>query len=182
MFEYNLIKLANLINYGNEQHWYKLKNLLLRNAGLKIGKVVHVSSGFECIMPKNIELSDNISIGHNNVFWAFDKIKIGQFVQTARDVSIVAGSHESDIFKPKANQQVTIGSGTWIGTRVTILGGVKIGKGCIIGAGSVVNKDIPDWSIVGGVPAKVIKMREPAEKIIHPAREYTLEELKSLEF
>ncbi len=52
---------------------------------------------------------------------------------------------------------VKIGSGSWIGAHVCIIGNVKIGKHCVIGAGAVVNKDIPDYSVAVGVPAKIIK-------------------------
>lgn len=58
-------------------------------------------------------------------------------------------------FKP-----VTIGNDVWIGARVTILPGVKIGNGCIIGAGSVVTKDLPNFAIGGGNPARVLKYRK----------------------
>ena len=54
---------------------------------------------------------------------------------------------------------VTIGNDVWIGRRVIILPGVTISDGCVIGAGAVVTKDMPAYSIVGGVPAKVIKSR-----------------------
>ena len=55
---------------------------------------------------------------------------------------------------------VEIGKDCWIGANVCILDGVKIGDKCIVAAGAVVNKDVPSNSIVGGVPAKIIKMRE----------------------
>jgi maltose O-acetyltransferase len=54
---------------------------------------------------------------------------------------------------------IHIGDDVWIGARVIILPGVNIGSHCIIGAGSVVTKDVPDYAIVGGVPAKIIRMR-----------------------
>ena len=54
---------------------------------------------------------------------------------------------------------VTIGNDVWIGRRVIIMPGVKIGDGCVIGAGAVVTKDIPDYSVACGVPAKVVKQR-----------------------
>ena len=56
-------------------------------------------------------------------------------------------------------EQVTIGNDVWIGRRVIIMPGVTIGDGCVIGAGAVVTKDIPPYSVAGGVPAKVIKSR-----------------------
>ena len=58
-------------------------------------------------------------------------------------------------FKP-----VHIGNDVWLGSRVTILPGVNIGNGCIIGASAVVTKDVPDYAVVGGNPAKILKYRK----------------------
>ena len=82
------------------------------------------------------------------------------------EVLIMTSSHKFDrIDIPMCEQgdmspkKVVIGSDVWIGARVIILPGVQIGSGSIIGAGAVVTKDIPPFSVVGGVPAKVIKSR-----------------------
>lgn len=69
----------------------------------------------------------------------------------------------SDIFGKQLN--VIIGNDVWIGSRSTILAGVNIGNGAIIGSGSVVTKDVPPYAIVGGVPAKVIRYRHDPETI-----------------
>lgn len=69
------------------------------------------------------------------------------------DIPMIAQGYEEE--KP-----VVIGDDVWIGSRVTILPGVHIGEGAIIGASSVVTKDVPAYSIVGGNPAKVIKSRK----------------------
>ena len=82
------------------------------------------------------------------------------------DVVILTLNHEySDIHKPigwqgmKPRKKVTIGNDVWLGQRVMIMPGVTIGNGSIVAAGAVVTKDIPPYSIVGGVPAKVLKNR-----------------------
>lgn len=63
------------------------------------------------------------------------------------------------------NQRVEIGADVWIGTRAVILGGIKIGHGAVIGTGAIVTKDVPPYSIVGGVPAKQIRMRFDEETV-----------------
>ena len=60
---------------------------------------------------------------------------------------------------------VSVGNDVWIGERALILGGVSVGNGAVIGAGAVVTKDVPAYAIVGGVPARLIRYRFPAEKI-----------------
>ncbi len=70
---------------------------------------------------------------------------------------------EKDKFEEK--KQITIGNDVFIGANVTILDGITIGDGCVIGAGAVVTKNIPDYAVVGGVPAKIIKYRFSEDQI-----------------
>ena len=170
-----------LLVYDNEKSNWQLRNLLYRTLGMKIGKKCYISRGLDLYSPKNLILEDYVCLGQSNIIQSFTKVKIGKYVQTARDVSIIAGTHdEHDFSSGKKDMTIEIGAGCWIGTRVTILAGVKIGKGCIIGAGAVVNKDIPDFSIAAGVPCKVIRKREPADIIIHPSKNYSLKDLMLL--
>ncbi|MCW2673814.1 MAG: acyltransferase [Frankiales bacterium] len=68
----------------------------------------------------------------------------------------VAAAHKSVLDTPLSSRKVRIGEGSWLGDRVTVLSGADIGRGCVIGAGSVVRGTIPDHSIAVGVPARVI--------------------------
>lgn len=112
----------------------------------------------------SISIGDNCYIGYDFSILAKDPVTIQKNVLIASNVIITSENHgidpESDL--PYMNQELTgkgvcIGEGSWIGEKVCILPGVTIGKKCVIGAGSVVTKDIPDCCMVGGNPAKVIK-------------------------
>lgn len=113
----------------------------------------------ECLL----EIGQNSIIGNFNHIYATSHIKIGKNVLTADKVYISDNLHEySNVLLPIMNQPVKqiglveIGDGSWIGENACILG-VKIGKNCVIGANSVVIHDIPDYSVVFGSPAKIIK-------------------------
>lgn len=91
-----------------------------------------------------------------------DDVYIGPFVKVITDGHHIGGPNK----RAGANQvkPVTIGAGTWVGANSTILGGVTIGPGCIVAAGSLVNKNIPANTLVGGVPAKVIRSLDSAQE------------------
>jgi len=103
------------------------------------------------------------------------KVKIGRFTMLANNISIIGSDHlygdptKPIIFsgRPLLNPTI-IGDDVWIGAFSLIMSGVNIGNGAIIGAGSVVTKDIPPYSVYAGVPAKFIKMRfNESEILIH---------------
>jgi maltose O-acetyltransferase len=95
------------------------------------------------------------------------KVTIGNYLMMAEDVLFLGGNHSYDdtetpmMFQGGTTKtELVIADDVWIGARVIVLPGCKhIGKGAIIGAGSVVTKDVPDYAIVGGNPARVIKLR-----------------------
>ncbi|MGL4865771.1 MAG: acyltransferase [Cetobacterium sp.] len=111
----------------------------------------------------NLNISSGVRIGHYAHIICVNSIIIEKNVLIADKVYISDNYHEyKDITKPIVNQgvkiksKVVIGEGSWIGENVSIIGS-KIGKNCIIGANTVVVKDIPDYCIVGGVPGKILK-------------------------
>lgn len=110
-----------------------------------------------------LEIGNGTAIGHFNHIYATESIKIGCNVLTADRVYISDNLHDyQDIATPILKQPikqiacVEIGDGSWLGEGVCVIG-AKIGKGCVIGANAVVTKDIPDYSVAVGIPAKVIK-------------------------
>jgi acetyltransferase-like isoleucine patch superfamily enzyme len=157
---------SNFINLSADYYRYNyLRLFFLRICGIKILGQVYIDNNFDCYMAKNITIDKNTSLGHYNKIWAFDKVYIGPYVQTAIGMLIVAGSHDKNNYLPLNNQSVVIEGYNWIGANVTILGGVRIGKGAIIAAGAVVTKNVEANSIYGGVPAKLISYRTPGDDI-----------------
>jgi acetyltransferase-like isoleucine patch superfamily enzyme len=111
----------------------------------------------------HLTIDDGVNLGHMNHVYAYKSIHLGKKVLTADKVYISDCVHEyKDINVAIMNQEtialapVTIGDHTWLGENVVVLG-ASIGKHCVIGSNSVVTKDIPDYSIAIGSPAKVIK-------------------------
>jgi len=92
-------------------------------------------------------------------------LKIGNNVRIATHTIIIPADHSFEdlsipiMLQAEKRKGIIIDDDVWIGASVKILDGVKIGRGCVIGAGSVVNHSIPDYSVAVGVPAKVIKSR-----------------------
>lgn len=123
-----------------------------------------------CVTPDaKIILHDNIRLQNYTVISSARLVEIesgvnfGPFVyigdnnHTYEDIDIPIKDQDPELTKVPKSAKVLIKSGTWIGTKVTIAGDITIGKHCVIGANSVVTKDIPDYSVAAGVPAKIIK-------------------------
>ncbi len=140
--------------------------------GIKIGNNVSIHSNtiIECTgvindLGEGLEIGNNVGISQNCFIQIRGKVSIGNNVIFGPGVSIFSENHIFEDLDIPINLQgvnrkgVEIQDGVWIGTRAIILDGVVVGKNSIIAAGSVVNKDVEPNSIVGGVPAKLIKMR-----------------------
>ncbi|MDO8651868.1 MAG: acyltransferase [Undibacterium sp.] len=140
--------------------WGRLRfGALIRNRGL--GCVCHWAADLK--YPENISLGERVVIGVNASLGAHSKITIADFVHISRDVHLeTAGLDFDEKFPPYSHQSrpIFIDKGAWIGSRSTVLGGVHIGEYAIIAAGSVVTKDVPAYAIVGGVPARILKIRK----------------------
>ena len=138
-----------------------LRKLFYILSGMKIGKgsVIHMWANF--FDPNNIVIGDDTIVGDHAFLDGRDRLTIGSHVDIASGVMIYNSEHdlEGEDFSARV-EPVAIGDHVFIGPRVIILSGVKIGKGAVVAAGAVVTKDVSDFEIVGGVPAKVIGERK----------------------
>ena len=126
------------------------------------GKKVNIEKG--AVFSARVSLGDYSGIGINAHISG--TCTIGSYVMMGPNVTVITRNHRhDDLQQPmmfqgfEEEKPVVIGDDVWIGERAMIMPGVRIGKGSIIAAGAVVTHDVPDYAVVGGVPAKVIKMR-----------------------
>ena len=128
------------------------------------GKNVNIERGANFSMGGGISIGSGSGLGINCV--VHGPLSIGNNVMMGPDVVILTHTHNIDRIDIPMGQQgsrvakVSIGNDVWIGMRSIIMPGVAIGSGAVIGAGAVVTKDVPDYAIVGGVPARIIKFRK----------------------
>ena len=120
-----------------------------------------INPPFYCDYGKNIEVGKNFFANYNCTIIDVAKVKIGDNCQFAPNVSIYTAGHP---LHPVARNslyeygiEVTVGDNVWIGGNTVIMPGVHIGSNTVIGAGSVVTKDIPDWVVAAGNPCRVIR-------------------------
>jgi len=128
--------------------------------GIK-GEEILIEPPFHVDYGCNISLGERFYANFNLTILDCGLVTIGDRVMFGPGVSIYAATHETDVQSRRDNieyaKPVVIGDDCWIGGQVVILPGVTIGKGCTIAAGAVVSRDIPDWSVAMGQPAKVVK-------------------------
>ena len=146
-------------------------------------KISHKAKVYGNVQVTHSTMGDYSYIGGNSRIIHAD---IGKFCSIAGETKIGMGTHTLDkistssIFTEAKNgtkhswvkestvnpfRRVVVGNDVWIGVRTMVMGGVKIGDGAVIGAGSIVTKDIPPYAVAAGVPAKLIRYRFPQEQI-----------------
>jgi acetyltransferase-like isoleucine patch superfamily enzyme len=116
-----------------------------------------------------IKMGKHVSVNPFSILYGHGGLTIGDHVSIASHCTIIPANHRFEALdKPigdqgEDRQGIRIDSDVWIGSHATILDGVHIGEGAIVAAGAVVTKDVPDYAIVGGVPARILKYRKPTE-------------------
>jgi acetyltransferase-like isoleucine patch superfamily enzyme len=126
---------------------------------------------------RNIHVGDNVNLGLKPILMAeLSEINIGNHVMFGPEVVVIGGGHNTKqigqfmikVHEKTGNEDlgVTIEDDVWVGSRAIILRGVRVGRGSVIGAGSVVTKSVPPYAIVGGNPAQVLSFRWNVDSIL----------------
>lgn len=137
-----------------------------------VGKNVWIEPDFRCEFGKNIILGDDVYINFGCVMLDCGLITIGNNVLIGPNVGLFSGNHTIDAEERAAGglipKPITIGNKVWLCGNVSIVPGVTIGDDTVIGAGSVVTRDIPAGVVAAGNPCKVVRKITPADKVGYP--------------
>ncbi len=147
----------------------KVFSFFVKHSFAKCGKNVHFSPLNSDFTYKTIAIGNDVFIGPHAIFRSIQDIIIGNKVMFGPHVTIVGGDHNyrevgQFMFDVKQKRDgddlpVIIEDDTWIGCNAVILKGVRVGRGAIVGAGTIVSKDVPPYTIVAGNPARIIRYR-----------------------
>lgn len=155
-----LCQLANETPIDNPEYVKYLEELFNRKLG-----GIRILTPFICDFGNRVTFGKNVFINHSAILSASGGIEFEDGVSVAPGVRIATINHDfNNRHTIYTYGKVTIKKNAWIGMNVTICPGVTIGKNSVVAAGAVVTKDVPDNAVVGGVPAKVIKILNPNEQ------------------
>ncbi len=132
-------------------------------AGHKVGEHFRLAPPFYTDCGRNIRIGDRVFINQNCTFYALAEITIGDDVLIGPNVSLISSGHPVAPSQRRAalvGKPITVGNGVWIAAGATVIGGVTIGENSVVAAGSVVTRDVPANTLVGGNPARVIRSIE----------------------
>jgi putative colanic acid biosynthesis acetyltransferase WcaF len=139
------------------------RRFVLRCFGADIGQAVHVYSSATIYFPWNLTIGDWSSIGEHAMIYNLGPIEIGGQVTISQRAHLCAGTHNyRDPAMPLLKPPITVRDQVWVCADAFVGPDVTVGEGAIVAARAVVVRDVADWTIVGGNPAKKVKQREQA--------------------
>jgi acetyltransferase-like isoleucine patch superfamily enzyme len=149
-----------------------LRTGMMRLWGAKIHHTATVLHGAVVRDARRLRIGERSNIGYGSVLDARGGLVIGSNVSLATGVSFYSGKHlwdDPDFLKAEF-ETIYVGDRVWIGPRAIVLTGVTVGEGAVVTAGAVVTRDVPPWTVVGGVPAKHIATRPQMSYVLPTAR------------
>lgn len=139
---------------------HRVRRLVYRRAGMQLAQTSSLHWRARFFAPEGLSIAGWTTIGNDAFFDAREGISIGSSVNIAGEVRIYTREHDIDSADfAEIGAPVVIEDYSYLGTRVTVLPGVRIGKGAVIASGAVVTRDVAPYVLVGGVPATPIRMR-----------------------
>lgn len=129
----------------------------------RCGRRVDFSTSMIIRNPRNISIGDDCSFSNFVILDAHDRITIGSGCMFANNVVIATATHDDRVDPMRSmllKSPVTIGNNVWLGIGATVLPGITIGDGAIIGARALITRDVPPRAVVVGVPGRVVRVRE----------------------
>lgn len=139
---------------------HKWRAFLLKCFGAKIGKGAHIYPGVRIWAPWNLEIGEETGIADGVILYSQGRIKIGKRVVISQGTHVCAGTHDYNLPGfPLVTKPIIIGDYVWIAAEAFIHPDVTVHEGCVIGARSVVTKNMPAWMVCAGHPCKPLKER-----------------------
>ena len=139
-------------------HWWRI--FILRAFGAKIGRGCKVAASCNVWAPWNLEMGDFVCIAASVDCYNVAKIRLGSYATVSQRAFLCSASHDlASLARPLIYSPISIGDHAWVCAEAYVGPGLHIGEGAVVGARSVVTKDIPSWTIAVGNPAKVIRER-----------------------
>ncbi len=139
-----------------------IRDLRLKKSLRSCGEKVHIQQPIRITHPEHVELGTNVSFAAFVHIWGGGGVKIGDRVMVGSHTAITSVTHDyllEVMFDTVITKQVTISDDVWIGAHAVILPGVTIGEGAVIGAGSIVSKDVLPFAVVRGIPGRIMRFR-----------------------
>lgn len=157
------IYLANGIsNFLPQTRFFGVRRWLYRRSGVDVGAGTRINGGVVIQFP-NVSIGASTWVGRRTEFasTARARISIGERCDISQDVLLICGSHEIGPSSRRAGAgtatSIVVGDGVWIGARVTLLGGSRVGNGSVVAAGSLVRGTFPDNVLIAGSPARIVR-------------------------
>jgi putative colanic acid biosynthesis acetyltransferase WcaF len=139
---------------------FKWRSFVLRLFGAKVGNGVHIYPKVKIWAPWNLILGDECGIANGVILYSQGKITVGARAVISQGAHLCAGTHDYTLQGfPLITMPITIGNNVWVAAEAFVHPGVTIHEGCVIGARSVVGKDMPAWMVCVGFPCKPLKER-----------------------
>ncbi len=149
------------------------RNEIMRELFRSVGENVWIEPDFRCEFGKNITIGDNVYINFGCVILDCGQVTIGSDTLIGPNVGLFSGNHTTDAEERAAGglipRPITIGSRVWLCGNVSVVPGVTIGDDTVIGAGSVVTRDIPSGVVAAGNPCRVLRKITEADKVGYKA-------------